>query len=172
MRSSLRPAAVLLAWLTLITGVVYPLVVTGVVRVLFPWQAAGSLLTVRGEPRGSALIGQEFRSSRYFWGRLSATSAVPYDAAASTGSNLGPTNPALLAAARTRIAALRAAGDARGDVPVDLVTASASGLDPDISPAAARYQVLRVARARGPSRRARAGHRSPLRDPPASTSAQ
>src|SRR5262249_29201109 len=108
-----------------------------------------SVLDVAGAPRGSALIGQEFRSPRYFWGRLSATTPAPYDASASTGSNLGPTNPALVDAARARIAALRAAGDAAGPIPVDLVTASASGLDPDISPAAALYQVPRVARARG-----------------------
>jgi K+-transporting ATPase ATPase C chain len=149
MRSALRPAAVLLALLTLITGVAYPLLVTGVARVAFPWQAGGSVLTVSGEARGSALIGQEFHSPRYFWGRLSATSAEPYDASSSSGSNLGPTNPALAAAARARIAAMRAAGDAPAAVPVDLVTASASGLDPDISPAAARAQVARVARARG-----------------------
>ena len=149
MRESFRPAFVLLILLTLVTGVAYPLLVTGVARVAFPWQAGGSVLGVKGEARGSALIGQEFHSPRYFWGRLSATTRVPYDASASTGSNLAPTNPALVAAARARIATLRSAGDANGDVPVDLVTASASGLDPDISPAAARYQVLRVARARG-----------------------
>ena len=149
MRGSLRPAAVLLALLTLITGVAYPLLVTGVARLVFPWQGGGSVLIVNGEARGSALIGQEFHSPRYFWGRLSATTPMAYDASSSAGSNLAPTNPALVAAARARIAALRSAGDAGGDVPVDLVTASASGLDPDISPAAARYQVLRVARARG-----------------------
>jgi K+-transporting ATPase ATPase C chain len=140
---------VLLALLTLVTGVAYPMLVTGVARLVFPWQAGGSVLVVTGEPHGSALIGQSFTSPRYFWGRLSATSPRAYNAAASSGSNRSPTNPALLAAARERIAALRAAGDATGPVPVDLVTASASGLDPHVDPAAALYQVVRVAHARG-----------------------
>jgi K+-transporting ATPase ATPase C chain len=139
---------VLLALLTLVTGVAYPLLVTGLAQLLFPWRAGGSVLTIHGEARGSQLIGQEFRSPRYFWGRLSATANAPYDASSSSGSNLGPVNPALVAAAQSRIDALRAAGDAPANVPVDLVTASASGLDPDISPAAARAQVSRVARAR------------------------
>ena len=149
MRNSLRPAAVLLLLLTLVTGLAYPVVVTAIASALFPWQAGGSVLMVNGEAVGSGLIGQEFHSAHYFWGRLSATSPVPYSAAASTGSNFGPLNPAGVAAAEARIAALRAAGDSARGVPVDLVTASASGLDPDISPAAARHQALRVARARG-----------------------
>lgn len=149
MRTRLRPAAVLLALLTVLTGVAYPLLVTALARVLFPWQAHGSVLTVHGEARGSALIGQEFTGERWFWGRLSATSPVPYDAAASSGSNLGPTSPERFAAAAARLRAYRAAGDSSGAVPMDLVTASGSGLDPDISPAAAREQVARVARARG-----------------------
>lgn len=149
MRQSLRPAAVLLALLTILTGVGYPALVTGVAQLLFPWQANGSVLLVNAEARGSALIGQEFQGERWFWGRLSATAPLPYNAAASSGSNLGPTNPALFAAAEARLAALEAVGHPRGAVPMDLVTASGSGLDPDISPAAARWQVARVARARG-----------------------
>jgi K+-transporting ATPase ATPase C chain len=145
-----RPALTLLLLLSVVTGVAYPLLVTGVARVLFPAQAAGSLLVRDGTPVGSSLIGQPFDDPRYFWGRLSATAAVPYDAAASSGSNLGPLNPALAATIETRVAALRRAGG--GDqrpIPVDLVTASGSGLDPHISPAAAAWQVPRVARARG-----------------------
>ncbi len=149
MRTSLRPAAVLLALLTLVTGVLYPLLVTAVSQLAFPWQANGSVLQWHGVACGSARIGQEFRGERWFWGRLSATAPVPYNAAASSGSNLGPTNPARVTAAQARIAALAAAGARVGAVPVDLVTASASGLDPDLSPAAARWQVARVARARG-----------------------
>jgi K+-transporting ATPase ATPase C chain len=141
---------VLLALLTLLTGVVYPLAVTGVGRLAFHRQATGSLIRVGGRTVGSRLIGQPFDDPRYFWGRLSATGPVPYNGAASSGSNLGPLNPALVDAVRGRIAALRAADStARGPVPVDLVTASGSGLDPHISPAAAEYQVTRVARARG-----------------------
>jgi len=145
MRVHWRPAAVLLAVLTLLTGVAYPLLVTGIARVLFPARASGSLLVVNGKARGSELIGQEFSSPRYFWGRLSATSRVPYDASASSGSNLGPTNPALVAAASARLRAL----GSNVAPPVDLVTASGSGLDPEISPAAARIQVARVAHERG-----------------------
>ncbi len=149
MISQLRPALVLLAALHLLTGLVYPLVVTGVAQVAWHDKANGSLLVEGGEVRGSALIGQPFSSPGYFWGRPSATSPVPYDGAASAGSNLGPTNPALIAAVRDRIAALRAADPGlTGPVPVDLVTASASGLDPDVSVAAALVQVPRVARAR------------------------
>ncbi len=153
MRSELRPAIVLLLAFTVLTGGLYPLLVTGVARLAFPRQAEGSLLVASGRVAGSRLIGQPFDAPRYFWGRLSATGAVPYDASASSGSNYGPLDPALLDAARARIAALRA-GDstARGPVPVDLVTASGSGLDPDISPAAALYQAPRVARARGLAR--------------------
>jgi len=150
MRSEIRPALVLLALLTLLTGVVYPLAVTGLARLLLPRQAAGSLVVRDGRVLGSALVGQPFGAPGDFWGRPSATAAFPYDASASAGSNLGPLNPALADSVRARIAALRAADPgARGPVPVDLVTASASGLDPDISPAAADYQVARVARARG-----------------------
>jgi K+-transporting ATPase ATPase C chain len=145
-----RPAVVLLLLLSGVTGVVYPLAVTGLARVLFPAQAAGSLIMRDGAPVGSSLIGQPFDDPRYFWGRLSATATVPYNAAVSSGSNLGPLNPALATAVEARVAALRNAGG--GDprpIPVDLVTASGSGLDPHISPAAAAWQVSRVARARG-----------------------
>ncbi len=150
MRHELRPAIVLLLAMTLLTGVVYPAAVTGIAQLVFPFQANGSLIVRAGHAVGSRLIGQPFDAPQYFWGRLSATSAVPYDAANSSGSNLGPLNPALIDAARARIAALEAVDPAaRTPVPVDLVTASGSGLDPDISPAAAEYQVPRVARARG-----------------------
>jgi potassium-transporting ATPase KdpC subunit len=150
MRTELRPALVLLAVFTVLTGLVYPLALTGAAKLVFPRQAEGSLVVRGGRAVGSHLIGQPFSEPRYFWGRLSATAPVPYDAAASSGSNLGPLNPALLDAARARIAALRAADPgAVGPVPVDLVTASGSGLDPHVSPAAAEYQVARVARARG-----------------------
>jgi potassium-transporting ATPase KdpC subunit len=150
MRSELRPALVLLLVFTVLTGLVYPLALTGAAKLLFPRQAGGSLIVRGGSLRGSRLIGQPFSAPGYLWGRLSATAPVPYDAAASTGSNLGPLNPALFDAARARIAALRAADPgARGPVPVDLVTASGSGLDPHVSPAAAEYQLARVARARG-----------------------
>lgn len=135
--------------LTLLTGVLYPLAVTGVARVAFPRRAQGSLVIRGGRVMGSSLIGQPFSSPRYFWSRLSATSP-PYNAGASSGSNLGPLNPALFDAARARIAALRAADSTlTGPVPVDLVTASASGLDPHISVASALLQAPRVARARG-----------------------
>jgi potassium-transporting ATPase KdpC subunit len=150
MRSEIRPALVLLLVFTLLTGLVYPLAMTGVAKIVFPRQAEGSLIVRDGRAVGSRLVGQSFSDPRYLWGRLSATTPVPYDASASSGSNLGPLNPALLDAARARIAALRAADPgAVGPVPVDLVTASASGLDPHISPAAAEYQVARVARVRG-----------------------
>jgi len=148
--NDLRAAVVLLGALALLTGIVYPLAVTGIAQVVFPSAASGSLLVVDGRVRGSSLIGQPFSAPGYFWSRPSATSPVPYNAAASAGSNLGPTNPALMAAVQERVAALRAADPGlTGPVPVDLVTASASGLDPDISPAAALVQVPRVARARG-----------------------
>lgn len=150
MRSELRPAAVMLILFTLLTGIAYPLAVTGIARVAFPAQAEGSLIRAAGRTAGSRLIGQPFDAPRYFWGRLSATGPFPYNAAASTGSNYGPSHPALIEAAAARIAALRAADPtATGPVPVDLVTASGSGLDPHVSPAAADYQVARVARARG-----------------------
>jgi K+-transporting ATPase ATPase C chain len=145
----LRPALVSLALLTLITGVAYPLVVTLIAQLVFPHQANGSLVVADGTVVGSALIGQPFDDPKYFWGRPSATSPHPYNAAASSGSNLGPTNPALTRAVRERVAALRAADPGNtAPVPVDLVTASGSGLDPHISPAAALYQAGRVAKAR------------------------
>lgn len=135
--------------LTALVGVAYPLIVTGLADLLFPRQAAGSLLLRNGRAVGSALIGQPFSEARYFWGRPSAASPFAYNAALSGGSNLGPTNPELAAQVKARIEALREADPAQSaSVPVDLVTASASGLDPDISPAAALYQVPRVARAR------------------------
>lgn len=145
----LRPALLMLLVLTVLTGVVYPLVVTGIAQALFARQANGSLIVLNGKVVGSSWIGQPFSSPRYFWGRLSATSP-PYNAGASTGSNLGPLNPALFDQVKARIAALRAAdAEATLPVPVDLVTASGSGLDPHISRAAAEYQVRRVAKARG-----------------------
>jgi K+-transporting ATPase ATPase C chain len=150
MRTQLRPALVALAALTLITGLLYPLVITGLAQMLFPRQANGSLILIDGKPVGSSLIGQPFDVSKYFWGRPSATAPFPYNAAASSGSNLGPTNDALMKAVQARIDALKAADpDNPLPVPVDLVTASGSGLDPHISPASAAYQVRRVARVRG-----------------------
>ena len=150
MNSILRPALVLFFVLTLITGVAYPLVVTGVAKTLFPEQAAGSLISRDGKTVGSALIGQNFSDLRHFWGRPSATSPMPYNAVASSGSNQGPLNPALTEAVKGRVDALLAADPGNtAAVPVDLVTASASGLDPHISPAAARYQVARIAKLRG-----------------------
>ena len=150
MKNILRPALVLFFLLSLITGVVYPLVVTGVAKTLFPQQAAGSLISRDGKVIGSDLIGQNFSDPKHFWGRPSATSPMPYNASASGGSNIGPLNPTLTDAVKGRIEALRAAEPGNtAAVPVDLVTTSASGLDPHISPAAARYQVARVARLRG-----------------------
>lgn len=150
MNSLVRPAVVLLLIMTLLTGLAYPFVVTGVAQWLFPDRASGSLIVRDGHPIGSRLIGQAFSDPKYFWGRPSATTPQPYNALGSTGSNLGPLNPALTDAVRSRIAALRAADPSNhAPVPVDLVTASASGLDPDISAAAAYYQAPRVARARG-----------------------
>jgi K+-transporting ATPase ATPase C chain len=146
----LRPAVVLFLLLTLLTGIVYPLVVTAIARVLFPHQAAGSLLTRDGRAIGSELIGQSFADPGHFWGRPSATTPQPYNGAASNASNLGPLNPALTDAIKARIAALRTADPGNSaPVPVDLVTSSGSGLDPHISVAAANYQAARVARARG-----------------------
>ena len=145
-----RPALVLFAVLSLVTGLAYPLAVTGLAQVLFPDQANGSLVKAKGVVVGSALIGQPFSQPGHFWSRPSATAPDPYNAAASSGSNLGPSNPALAEAVAARIAALRAADPGNHSaVPVDLVTASASGLDPHISRAAADYQVNRVARALG-----------------------
>ena len=150
MKEHLRSALTMLLALTLLTGVVYPLIVTGLAQIIFPQQATGSLVVRDGKVIGSELIGQYFDEPKYFWGRPSATSPFPYNAAASSGSNLGPTNPVLIEAVKIRVAALRAADPGNeAPVPVDLVTASGSGLDPHISPAAADYQVKRVARARG-----------------------
>ena len=147
MTSQLRPAFFMLLILTLITGLIYPLVVTGIAQVVFPSQANGSIIMVDGKAVGSELIGQGFDDPKYFWGRPSATG---YDAAASSGSNYGPMNPALLEAVQARVDALHAADpDNTLPIPVDLVTASGSGLDPHISVAAALYQVNRVASVRG-----------------------
>ncbi|MGH7369145.1 MAG: potassium-transporting ATPase subunit KdpC [Candidatus Rokuibacteriota bacterium] len=149
MTAHLRPALTSLLLLTLITGVGYPLLVTGAAQAVFPFQANGSLIVEDGKVVGSALIGQPFNDPRYFWGRPSATSPFAYSAGASSGSNLSPTNPALVSAVQRRVAALRAADPGNPTpVPVDLVTASGSGLDPHVSPAAALYQVVRVARER------------------------
>jgi K+-transporting ATPase ATPase C chain len=155
MNLQFRPALVSFLGLTALTGLAYPLALTGLARALFPWQASGSLLRRDGMVAGSAWIGQSFTDPGHFWGRPSATvgpdgKPMPYNGANSGGSNLAPSNPALAEAVRERIAALRAADpEATGPVPVDLVTASGSGLDPDISPAAAAFQVPRVAKARG-----------------------
>lgn len=144
MLQQLRVATVLLLALTLLTGVVYPLAVTGIAQVVFPHQAGGSLIQAGDQAVGSELIGQPFTRPEYFWGRLSATSPVPYNAAASSGSNYGPLNPALRDAAEARITALKAGGATDSPIPVDLVTSSGSGLDPHISPAAAEFQVPRI----------------------------
>jgi potassium-transporting ATPase KdpC subunit len=144
-----RPALILLIVLTVVTGVIYPVIVTVIAQVVFPHQANGSLIVKDGRVVGSTLIGQPFDDPKYFWGRPSATSAFPYNAASSSGSNLSPTNPALVKSVQERVDALRAADPGNTlPVPVDLVTASGSGLDPHISPAAALYQVNRVAKAR------------------------
>jgi K+-transporting ATPase ATPase C chain len=150
MNAIIRPAIVLFAILTAITGALYPLVVTGVAQTVFPIQAGGSIVVQDGKPVGSSLIGQSFSDPKHFWGRPSATAPQPYNGLASGGSNLGPLNPSLTDGIKGRIAALRAADPGNtAPVPVDLVTASGSGLDPDISRAAADYQAQRVARARG-----------------------
>lgn len=150
MSKLLRQSLVLLLLMTVITGVLYPLAATGLARLIFPQQANGSLIMEDGKPVGSVLIGQSFTDPKYFWGRPSATSPKAYNASASSGSNLGPTNPALTDAVKQRIAALRAADPGNNaPVPVDLVAASGSGLDPEISPAATQYQLARVAKARG-----------------------
>jgi potassium-transporting ATPase KdpC subunit len=150
MLKELKPALLMLALMTLVTGGLYPLVVTAVAQWVLPHQANGSLIEQDGKVVGSALIGQPFSDPKYFWGRPSATGPMPYNAGSSSGSNMGPTNPALADAVKARIAALKAADpDNSVTIPVDLVTASASGLDPHISPAAAEYQVGRVAWVRG-----------------------
>ncbi len=150
MLKMIRPVIVSLFVFTILTGAIYPLVVTGIAQLIFPDQADGSLLVKDGKPVGSSLIGQPFDDPKYFWGRLSATSPFPYNSASSSGSNLAETNPDLVKNVQGRIDALIAADPQAGkQVPVDLATSSASGLDPHISPAAAGYQVKRVAKARG-----------------------
>jgi K+-transporting ATPase ATPase C chain len=149
MQATFKPAFILLLCLTALTGIAYPLTVTLIAQTVFPNQASGSLLGSGEQPLGSELIGQAFSRPEYFWGRPSATSSVSYNSGASGGSNQGPTNPALVDAVQARIKALRDADPGHSEaVPVDLVTASASGLDPHISPAAAAYQISRVAKAR------------------------
>jgi K+-transporting ATPase ATPase C chain len=146
----LRPAMLVLVVLTIVTGVAYPLLITGVAQLVFPREANGSLIERDGKLLGSALIGQPFSDPKYFWPRPSATAPVPYNAGASSGSNQGPLNPALTDTVKARVEALKAADPGQTNpIPVDLVTASGSGLDPHISPAAAQYQVPRVARVRG-----------------------
>jgi K+-transporting ATPase ATPase C chain len=152
MRAQIQPALVALLLFTLLTGVIYPLVITGIAQAAFPHQANGSLIVRDGQALGSELIGQPFDDPRYFWGRPSATSPFPYNAAASSGSNLGPGNTVLVEAAQSQIIALRAFDPQNSQpIPVDLVTSSGSGLDPHISIAAALYQARRVAKARGMS---------------------
>ena len=149
MKNLLRPALTLLLLLSAITGVAYPLVVTGVAQALFPRAAGGSLILKDGKPVGSELIGQNFTGPKYFWGRPSATGPQPNNATASSGSNLGPLNPTLVDAVKGRVEALKAAdSDNKLPIPADLVTASGSGLDPHFSPSAASYQVARIARER------------------------
>ena len=148
--SQLRPAVSVFALLTVVTGLAYPYAVNGIAQATFPAEAAGSLIERDGKLVGSTLVGQHFTDPGHFWGRPSATGPQPYNGAASSGSNQGPLNPALADAVKARIAALRAADpDNTAPIPVDLVTASGSGLDPHLSSAAAEYQVARVARARG-----------------------
>jgi potassium-transporting ATPase KdpC subunit len=150
MKTQFRPALTLFVLLSALTGIVYPLAVTGVARLAFADQAGGSLLVKDGKPVGSSLIGQSFSDPKYFWSRPSATGPMVYNAANSSGSNQGPLNPALMDGVRARLQALKAADPGNeAVVPVDLITASASGLDPHITPAAAEYQAARVARARG-----------------------
>lgn len=150
LKTQLRPALSLFLALSLVTGVAYPLMTTALARLIFPAQAAGSLVQRDGVTVGSALIGQSFTDPGHFWSRPSATGGAPYNGQASGGTNLGPTNPALLKAWQERATQLRTgAPDQREAIPVDLLTASASGLDPHISPAAARWQISRVATARG-----------------------
>jgi K+-transporting ATPase ATPase C chain len=149
MKNELRPAITIFLLLTLVTGVAYPVIVTAIAQVLFPRQANGSVLERQGKTVGSELIGQPFDDPRYFWSRPSATTPFPYNSKSSTGSNLGPTNPDQLKAVKERIDTIRQAHpEQKGLVPADLVTASGSSLDPHISPAAAEYQVERVAKAR------------------------
>jgi potassium-transporting ATPase KdpC subunit len=149
MLSMIRNAFMSVVIFTVLTGLLYPLTVTGISQAIFPRQANGSIITKNGRPVGSSLIGQQFADPKYFWGRLSATEPFSYNGGASSGANRGPNNPALITAVQRRIAALRAADpDNTARIPVDLVTASGSGLDPHISPAAASYQVHRISRVR------------------------
>ena len=149
-RQQIKPAVLSFVILSVVTGILYPLFVTGVARVFFHDQASGSLIYRDGKPIGSSLIGQPFDDPKYFWGRISATSPVPFNAAASSGSNAGPLNPALIESVNIRIKALKSADPGNSDpIPVDLVTSSASGLDPHISLAGAYYQLPRIARIRG-----------------------
>lgn len=153
MKTTLRPVLVLFVALTVITGIIYPAIVTVIGQAAFSHQANGSFIEKDGKTVGSEIIGQQFDAPHYFWGRLSATTPNPYNAQSSGGSNLGPTNPALADEVKGRLAALHDADPSNtAPVPVDLVTSSGSGLDPDISPAAAVYQAARVAKARGLSR--------------------
>jgi potassium-transporting ATPase KdpC subunit len=146
----LRPVFIVFLLLTVVTGIVYPLLVTGIAQLAFPEKANGSLIRSEGGYAGSELIGQPFDDPKYFWGRLSATPDFPYNSASSSGSNLGPSNPALAEAVKTRVAALQKADPGNtSPLPIDLVTSSGSGLDPHLSPAAVFYQVPRVAKARG-----------------------
>ncbi len=146
----IRNAVMALFLFTILTGIIYPLVVTGLAQAIFPDQANGSIIMKNGKPVGSALIGQQFEDPKYFWGRLSSTSPYPYNGASSSGSNLGPNNPDLIKAVQRRIEQLKSADPAnKAKIPVDLATASGSGLDPHISPVAAEYQIARVARSRG-----------------------
>jgi K+-transporting ATPase ATPase C chain len=148
-RQQLKTTILIFVILTVITGIIYPLVITGIAQVFFPHQANGSLVMRDGKIAGSSLIGQQFDDPKYLWGRISATSAVPYDASSSSGSNLGPTNPALTETVRSRIALLKSYDkDNTNPIPVDLVTASGSGLDPHISLAGAYYQIARIAKQR------------------------
>lgn len=150
MTTMIRNSLMFLLLFTLLTGIIYPLAVTGIAQVIFPRQANGSIIVHNGGIVGSELIGQLFEDPKYFWGRLSATSPYPYNGAASSGSNLGPNNPNLTAIAEARIEALKEAEPGNtAKIPVDLVTSSGSGLDPHISPAAAEYQLHRIAKVRG-----------------------
>jgi len=150
MMKIIRPVLVSLIVFTILTGIIYPLAVTGLAQLIFPSQANGSIIVNNGKPVGSALIGQPFDDPKYFWGRLSATAPFPYNSASSSGSNLAQSNPALIEQAKARISALQKADpQAPALVPADLATASGSGLDPHISPASAEYQIHRVVRIRG-----------------------
>ena len=148
-KGQIKQAILIFIVLSIITGIIYPFFITGIAQVFFRSQANGSLIYQNGKPIGSALIGQAFNDPKYFWGRISATSPVSFNAASSSGSNLGPTNPVLVEAVKARIKALKSAEPNSNLIPVDLVTSSASGLDPHISLAAAYYQAPRIARLRG-----------------------